>query len=109
MRNEIGNMDRIQELIKGKLALILYFYNDDCPPCLSLRPKVEALVENDYPEMELVFVNSKQHPEIPASFGVYSNPTLLIYFDGKESKRFSKYISTPELAQAIDRYYKMLY
>ena len=109
MRNEAGDLNSIQDFIKDKMALIIYFYNDDCPPCLSLRPKVEALVEKDYPEMELVFVNSKQHPEIPASFGVYSNPTLLIFFDGKESKRFSKYISTPELSQAIDRYYNMPY
>lgn len=109
MRIEIGNMPEIQENIKNEMALIIYFYNDDCPPCLSLRPKVEVLIEKEYPEMKLIFVNSKNHPEIPASFGIFSNPTLLVYFDGKESKRFSKYISTSELSQSIDRYYNMIF
>ena len=109
MRIEIGSMPEIQEFIKSEMALIIYFYNDDCPPCLSLRPKVEAMVENDYSEMKLIFVNSKSHPEIPASFSIFSNPTLLVYFDGKESKRFSKYISIPELSQSVDRYYNMIF
>ncbi|NOX45689.1 MAG: thioredoxin family protein [Chlorobi bacterium] len=109
MRTEIGSMPDIQEHIKNEMALIIYFYNDDCPPCLSLRPKVEAMVKNEYPEMELVFINSKHYPEIPASFGIFSNPTLLVYFDGKESKRFSKYVSTSELSQSIDRYYNLIF
>ena len=109
MRIEIRNASEIQGYIKKEMALIIYFYNDDCPPCLILRPKVEAMVGNDYPEMKLVFVNSKDHPEIPASFSIFSNPTLLVYFDGKESKRFSKYISISELSQSIDRYYNLIY
>jgi len=109
MRIEIGNASEIKAYIKNEMALIIYFYNDDCPPCLSLRPKVEAMVKDDYPEMKLIFVNSKNYPEIPASFSIFSNPTLLVYFDGKESKRFSKYISISELSQSIDRYYKMIF
>jgi len=109
MRSEIGNMPEIQQLIKNEMALMIYFYNDDCPPCLSLRPKIEALVDNEFKEMKLIFVNSKNHPEIPASFSVYSNPTLLLFFDGKESKRFSKYISTSELSQSIERYYNLIF
>jgi thioredoxin-like negative regulator of GroEL len=109
MRQEIGNIEQLLETIKSENAVLLYFYNDDCPPCLSLRPKVEALLDNSFPEMKLVFVNSKSHPEIPASYGVFANPTLIIFFDGKEFKRFSKYISTSELHQAIERYYNIIF
>ena len=109
MRIEIEKTEKVQDLIKNEMALMVYFYNDDCPPCLSLRPKVEEMVENDFPEMKLVFVNSKNQPEIPASFSVFSNPTLLVFFDGKETKRFSKYISISELSQGIDRYYNMIF
>lgn len=109
MRSESDKMNEIQELIDGEMALIIYFYNDDCPPCLVLRPKVESMVENEYPEMKLVFVNSKDYPEIPAGFSIFSNPTLLVYFDGKETKRFSKYISISELSQTIERYYNLIF
>lgn len=109
MRKETGNIEELQEIIKSEDAVMLYFYNDDCPPCLSLRPKVEALLDNSFPEMKLIFVNSKLHPEIPASYGVFANPTLIIFFDGKEFKRFSKYISTSELHLAIERYYNIIF
>lgn len=109
MKYSIETINEIQESIKNETALTIYFFNDDCPPCLSLRPKVEALIENEYPKMKLVFVNSQAHPEFPAHFGVFSNPTLLVFFDGKESKRYSKYISISELSQSIARYYNLIF
>jgi thioredoxin-like negative regulator of GroEL len=109
MRNEITSIDQIQMIIKSELAVLLYFYNDDCPPCLSLRPKVEKMIEESFPRMKLYFANSKQYPEIPASYSVFANPTLITFFDGKETKRFSKYVSIPELEQAIERYYEMVF
>lgn len=90
-------------------ALMLYFYNDDCAPCISLRPKVENLMVHSLPKMKLIFINSKANPEIPASFGIFSNPTILLFFEGKEYRRFSKYISIHELQQAIERYYHLLF
>ncbi len=109
MRQETRDIEQLQKIIKSEDAVMLYFYNDDCPPCLSLRPKVESLLDESFPEMSMIYVNSKNHPEIPASYGVFANPTLMIFFDGKEFKRFSKYISTSELHQAIERYYNIIF
>lgn len=109
MRLEIISIEEIQTIIKEELAVLLYFYNDDCPPCISLRPKVEEMIEDAFPKMKLYFVNSKNYPKIPASFSVFANPTLITFFDGKETKRFSKYVSVPELEHAIERYYGMIF
>lgn len=109
MRIKIETIADIQQKIKEEPAVLLYFYNDDCPPCLSLRPKVEELIEKSFPKMKLYFANSKQYPDIPASYGVFANPTLIAFFDGKETKRFSKYISVSELEQVIGRYYEMIF
>ncbi len=105
----ITDLSVLQSFIKKEKAALVYFYNDDCPPCLSLRPKVEELVNSDFPEMKISWVNSKNYPEIPASYGVFANPTILVYFEGKEFKRFSKYVSVNELGQAISRYYELVF
>lgn len=89
-------------------AVLLYFYSDNCAPCISLRPKVEELLRTDFPEMMLMLVNSEQHPEITAHFGVFSNPTLLLYFDGHEHQRMSKYVGVAQLKEAIARPYRLL-
>lgn len=108
----MSNFSELNELVKflnEQTAVIVYFYNDDCPPCISLRPKVEQLIEGTFPKMNMVWVNSKNHPEVPANYNVFANSTILVYFEGKEFKRFSKYISISELEQAIERYYKLVF
>ena len=96
------------ELEKEK-ALLVYFFKDDCAVCKSIRPKVETLILNSFPKMHLKFISSKSHPEIPVAFGIYANPAILIFFEGKEFKRFSKYISIEEMRSDIKRIYDLLF
>ena len=108
MNNEIESLEQLQELIADKPAVLSYFYNDNCAPCLSLRPKVIDMVDTHFPKLELRFINSDKR-EIPANYGVYDNPTLLVFFDRKEYIRVSKYGSTHQLAEQIQRYYDMIF
>ncbi len=104
-----NDLIKVQDTVLREPGVILYFYNDDCPPCFSLRPKVQTLMERTFPRMRLVWVNSKASPAIPAAYGVFANPTILVFFDGKEFRRFSKYVSVTELEEAIERYYRMVF
>jgi thioredoxin-like negative regulator of GroEL len=90
-------------------AILLYFYSNQCAPCISLRPKVEELVASEFPEMELQLIDSQNYPEVTASFGVFTFPTLVIFFEGKEFQRYSKYVSLSQLSEAISRPYNMLF
>ncbi|MBN2172903.1 MAG: thioredoxin family protein [Bacteroidales bacterium] len=105
----INEQDQVLKLIKDEMGVLLYFFNDDCPPCISLRPKVETLVSEHFPKMKMVWVNSKTNPLLPAFYGVFANPTILVFFEGKEFKRFSKYVSVDELGNAIERYYSLAF
>jgi thioredoxin-like negative regulator of GroEL len=99
----------LKNRIEKEKALMVYFYNDDCAPCISLRPKVNNLIVNSFPEMKLIFVESRSYPEIPAAFGVYANPAILLFFEGKEYHRFSKFVSMIKLEETIRRFYNMLF
>lgn len=90
-------------------AVLLYFFHDHCPPCKSLRPKVQTLLEHTFPDMLLVMVDGIQHPAISAKFNVFGFPTLIGLFEGKEFFRKSKYVSVPELSEAIERPYRLLF
>lgn len=87
--------------------LLVYFYNDDCAPCQSLRPKVEELVSVRFPRMDLVYVDARQFPELIAEFQAYSQPVLIFFFEGKEFLRYSKYVSLAELQDSIGRIYNL--
>lgn len=90
-------------------GVILYFYNDTCAPCVALRPKIQEMVDAEFPKMELLFVNSIQFTDLAASYGVFASPTIIVFFDGRENFRVSKYISITELSARIERYYMMLF
>ncbi|MBN2746091.1 MAG: thioredoxin family protein [Bacteroidales bacterium] len=105
---ELNNLQDIQKEITDNESVILYFYNDNCAPCLSLRPKIIELIETSFPLMKLIFINSI-NKEIPANYGVYDNPTLLVFFDRKEYIRESKYVSVVQLEKSIDRYYSLMF
>ncbi|NOX84672.1 MAG: thioredoxin family protein [Chlorobi bacterium] len=107
--SEPENVDSVVSAIQQEPALMLYFYNDHCAPCISLRPKVMELIRNEFPKVSLYFINSEKHPEIAAAYNSFSNPTLILFFDGKEFRRMSKYISIPQLAGEIARPYAMMF
>jgi thioredoxin 1 len=90
-------------------AVMLYFYNDNCAPCKVLRPKVQALVEIEFPEMKFKLINAEQFSAIAAEYGVFSSPTIIVFFEAKEYIRESKNISISELHKKIQRIYSMIY
>ena len=101
--------NELETKIKEAAAILVYFQNDNCLPCISLRPKIEKMIQTDFPNMNLTFIDSFAHPELTAHFGVFAHPTLLIFFEGKEYNRSSKYVSISELQSKIERLYKLLF
>lgn len=98
----------LQKEIEQSAAILVYFYSDRCAPCISLRPKVEKLLQNSFPEMKLTYIDSEKQPEIAAQHSVFANPTLLLFFDGHEHHRLSKYVSISQLSEIIGRPYHLL-
>lgn len=107
--NKIEHIEQAENLIHSNDALLIYFYNDRCTPCLSLRPKVIELIAGSFPKMKLHFVDSANKGEIAAHFNSFSNPTLILFFDGKEHRRFSKYVSVQQLTEEISKPYDIIF
>jgi thioredoxin 1 len=107
--NEIESIEQAEKIIEANLGVLVYFYNDNCAPCISLRPKVVELVNSSYPDLKMYFVNSANKTEIAAYFNSFSNPTLILFFDGKEHRRFSKYIAIQQLSEEIQKPYSILF
>lgn len=99
----------IESLVADKTAVLLYFYNDNCAPCKILRPKVQALIQDDFPNIDFRLINAEQFPATTAQLGVFTSPTILVFFEGKEYIRESKNISISELHNKIERFYSMIF
>ena len=93
----------IQELINANRLCLLYFYNNHCAPCRALRPKLEYMMHNKYPQVPIEQVDSSIFIRVAAHFDVYAAPVMIVFAEGKEWKRFSKFISIDELDHEIHR------
>jgi thioredoxin-like negative regulator of GroEL len=102
-------MNSLKDLSNQKSAVLIYFFNPGCSACNSLLPKVKEMVNGRFSEMALIEINASDHSSIAAEASVFSAPTLIVYFEGKEYLREGKYISINQLEEKISRYYKLLF
>ncbi len=100
---------QLQARLQSATAVLVYFKNDNCAPCRVLRPKVRELLDTSFPMVEMIVVDTVGQPEFAGAFQVYANPTLLVFFEGKEYIRKSKFVAIPELKAEINRLYGMIF
>ena len=100
--------EELANQVANARGIVLYFKNTHCPPCQVLRPKVETLISEKFPRMDFQIIDTLENPLLSGLYNVFSNPTILVFFEGKEYIRKSKYITLSELEQGINRLYQMM-
>ena len=106
---EIHSLDEFESIKQNSNACMFYFSHKACGVCSVLKPKVEELIQTDFPLLQLYYVDINLSPEIAGQASVFTVPTLAVYFDSKELIRKSRNVGLRELAQAIERPYKLLF
>ena len=106
MNNKViysNSQDFEQDVLKSTLPVVVYFYSEDCPPCLALAPIFDRMAEIYFDHMKFVKIFRQQNRQLAESYNVKSSPTLLFFRDGEEvCSRLNGYIGKPELREVID-------
>ncbi|HIE16232.1 MAG TPA: thioredoxin [Bacteroidales bacterium] len=105
----VKNLNHFQDIIKNKTAVMFYFSNEACNVCKVLKPKVFELLQQDFPEIDFYYIDIEKLPDIAAQNSVFSIPTILVFFDGAEFIRKSRYIGIEELKQELNRPYEIMF
>ena len=105
----INSVQETQEIISKIDAVLLYFNTNSCSVGEALEPKVLNLVKKNFPKIEYYTVDINFQPEISANYNAFVEPTILVFFDGKETVRRSRNISILELEEAIRRPYQLIF
>ncbi|CAA6805676.1 MAG: Thioredoxin [uncultured Thiotrichaceae bacterium] len=88
-------------------AIAYYFSGADCGVCTVLQPAMEQLFQETFPAIQWQEVALDESPEIAGQLQLFSIPTLLVYFDGKEVLRKSRNFSAGEIKNGIERLYSL--
>jgi len=79
------NSDNFKEKISKGKSLVDYF-GDWCHPCKMIAPIIEEL-SSEMKDIKFYKLDVDKSPDVAESYGVMGIPTLILFKDGKESKR----------------------
>ena len=102
-------LEEIQTTIQTSPAVIFYLTADHCNVCKVLKPAIQKMIAERYPEITFLQADTVKSPEIAAHFNAFSIPLILVYFDGKEFFRKGRAMGIDELAEDLKRPYSMLF
>ena len=97
------------EITKSNRAVCFYLSTPECNVCKVLKPKVIEMIENDFTKIDFCYVDLNEAKEISGQLSVFSVPTILVFFEGRETIRASRNVHLKELREQINRYYKMMF
>ncbi len=101
-------LSEIEAIITEEMGVLLYFSTPTCNVCHALKPKIIDAFHTHFPQIKQYFIDAAATPDIPASLGIFSVPTIVIFLDGKEFARESRNVSVGALVEKISRPYEMM-
>ena len=105
----INSIEEAERIISENISALFYFSTKSCSVGEALQPKVAALIQEKYPKIKLFDIDLNFSPKTSAHYNAFVEPTILVFFDGKEFIRKSRNFSIFELEEAIERPYKLIY
>lgn len=93
----------LNSVFKNEGISVAYFSTAACNVCKVLRPKIENILKSDFPKVSFHFIDSELSPDIAAEHMVFSAPVVIIFAEGKETKRYAKNLSLDEFVNDLKR------
>jgi thioredoxin-like negative regulator of GroEL len=105
----IVSAEEFEDILAKKAGVLAYFSHDRCNVCKTLKPKIEEYFTERFSEIELVYVNTENLPDIAGKYSIFTVPVILIFFDGRETYRKARSIGVQELGELVRRPYSMIF
>ncbi len=102
-------LEEANEFLRENPAVLVFFSDESCNVGDALSPKLQTMLQEQFPEMQFLEINVQMLPEARGYYNVFVIPSVLVYFDGRETIRQARHISVPKLAQEIERVYNIMF
>lgn len=104
----IDSYETFKQVIAKYPMCMIYFSNPTCNVCKVLKPKLSELLNSDFPKIKQFYCDSELVPEIAAQNCIFTNPTILFFFECKEAFRYGRLASLSQISIDINRAYSFL-
>lgn len=100
--NKIIDIETFNAFINSNSLILVVAKTNNCGVCDVVLSKVEQLLEK-YPNIKSSQIIIDEVPEFAGQYVVFTAPTILLFVDGKEILRESRFINFSELDNKIKR------
>lgn len=108
MDETLNDLNELLAKLKTEAALLLYLSSPSCNVCHVLRPKLMEALAEEFPSIGRYHADIALTPEIAAHFQVFSAPTIIVFFEGREFIRKGRAVSVEGLLEEIRRPYELM-
>lgn len=101
------NASALDERLHAQPAIFILFGGAHCGVCQVIKPQIERMLAERFPDITPMYVDCEQQPDICGQSGVFSLPTVKLYLDGQLSLEMSRVFSLHALARDIERLHRL--
>lgn len=102
-------VEELQAFLGEHPVAAVYFAGTDCGVCTAMEPKVRALLATSFPKVALARVSTEEATELAAQHTIFAMPTLLVFFEGRETFRYARTFSVAQVEQDLMRPYQTFF
>ena len=95
------SMNQFQQTLENGVSLVDFNANW-CAPCIAQEPIIKKLIDTYQNRASIIEINIDEHSALATKYMVQSIPTLILFKDGKEIKRFVGFQSETTITKSID-------
>lgn len=109
MYKNVKSLEEFNQIIENQDAVLFYFSHEQCNVCKVLKPKIQELITENFPKVELFYCDTVIYPDLAAQNRIFAVPTLVVYFGGRETIRKSRNLGIEELREELERPYSLVF
>lgn len=99
----LSTLDQVQALIRQNRLAVLYISAPKCGVCTVMKPKIHAVID-EFDGVASGAVGIETVPQMASSYHILTAPALLVFADGKEVWRGTRFIDVADFENTLAQY-----